>query len=149
MSFYMVIVVSLLFAFLLQIVFSMIQMKGFDQYYRSLRETGRVAIGKAKGGFHAGAVVMFAVDKDGIILKGCFMRGFTIAARFRNYDHFNGTAIGDIKKSDCNKIGIPLTRAVLDASSNYNIIMGGGEIAETPGLLTRAANILFGKTKRA
>ena len=74
---FMVIAVAMLTAFILQFLFQMVQMRSFNKYYTRLRKMGRVAIGKAKGGFHAGAIVMFAIDQDGVILKGCFMRGFT------------------------------------------------------------------------
>ena len=67
----------------------MVQMKSFNKFYTKLRKKGRVAIGKAKGGFHAGAIVMFAIDQDGVIIDGCFMRGFTMLARFKNWDFFN------------------------------------------------------------
>ena len=56
----MVIAVAMLAAFCLQFLFQMVQMKSFNKFYTKLRKKGRVAIGKAKGGFHAGAIVMFA-----------------------------------------------------------------------------------------
>ena len=72
---FMVIAVAMLAAFCLQFLFQMVQMKSFNKFYTKLRKKGRVAIGKAKGGFHAGAIVMFAIDQDGVIIDGCFMRG--------------------------------------------------------------------------
>ena len=76
MSYYLLIAGALLTAFILQFLFSMVQMKGFNVHYGRMRKIGRVAIGKSKGGFHAGAMVMFAIDKRGMIKEGCFMRGF-------------------------------------------------------------------------
>ena len=134
---FMVVAVALLSAFILQFLFQMVQMRSFNKYYTRLRKMGRVAIGKAKGGFHAGAIVMFAIDQDGVILKGCFMRGFTMFARFKDWDFFNGIDVGTIKKTDCQTIGVSLRRAVLDAYTNYNTIMSGGKVEENPGLLTR------------
>ena len=119
---FMVIAVAMLAAFCLQFLFQMVQMKSFNKFYTKLRKKGRVAIGKAKGGFHAGAIVMFAIDQDGVIIDGCFMRGFTMLARFKNWDFFNGIDVGTIKKDDCATIGVSLRRAVLNASSNYNTI---------------------------
>ena len=60
---FMVIAVAMLAAFCLQFLFQMVQMKSFNKFYTKLRKKGRVAIGKAKGGFHAGAIVMF--DRSG------------------------------------------------------------------------------------
>lgn len=61
---FMVIAVAMLAAFCLQFLFQMVQMKSFNKFYTKLRKKGRVAIGKAKGGFHAGAIVMFC-DRSG------------------------------------------------------------------------------------
>ena len=65
MSYYLLIAGALLTAFILQFLFSMVQMKGFNVHYGRLRKIGRVAIGKSKGGFHAGAMVMFAIVSCG------------------------------------------------------------------------------------
>ena len=63
MSYFMIVAVGFLAALILQFLMQMVQMKSFNQYYTKLRKMGRVAIGKAKGGFHAGAIVMFAIDQ--------------------------------------------------------------------------------------
>lgn len=148
MSYFMIIAVAMLTAFVLQFLMQLVQMKSFNKYYTKLRRMGRVAIGKAKGGFHAGAIVMFAIDQDGVIIKGCFMRGFTMFARFKDWDFFNGIDVGTITKEDCNTIGISLRRAVLNASSNYNTIMSGGEVLEKPGLLTRIGDRIYGVNRK-
>ena len=115
---FMVIAVAMLAAFCLQFLFQMVQMKSFNKFYTKLRKKGRVAIGKAKGGFHAGAIVMFAID------------------------------VGTIKKDDCATIGVSLRRAVLNASSNYNTIMSGGEVLEKPSLFTRIGDKIYGVNKK-
>ena len=136
---FMVIAVAMLAAFCLQFLFQMVQMKSFNKFYTKLRKKGRVAIGKAKGGFHAGAIVMFAIDQDGVIIDGCFMK---------NWDFFNGIDVGTIKKDDCATIGVSLRRAVLNASSNYNTIMSGGEVLEKPSLFTRIGDKIYGVNKK-
>ena len=141
---FMVIAVAMLAAFCLQFLFQMVQMKSFNKFYTKLRKKGRVA----KGGFHAGAIVMFAIDQDGVIIDGCFMRGFTMLARFKNWDFFNGIDVGTIKKDDCATIGVSLRRAVLNASSNYNTIMSGGEVLEKPSLFTRIGDKIYGVNKK-
>ena len=55
-------------AFLAQYALGMIQMKSFTKNFGQLRKKGKVAIGKKKGAFKAGSIVMFAVDDNGIIL---------------------------------------------------------------------------------
>lgn len=145
---FMVIAVAMLAAFSLQFVFQLVQMRSFNKYYSKLRKQGRVAIGKAKGGFHAGAIVLFAIDQDGVILNGSFMRGFTMLARFKDWDFFNGIDVGTITKDDCATIGVSLRRAVLDASSNYNTIMSGGEVLEKPSLFQRIGDKIYGVNKK-
>ena len=145
---FMVIAVAMLAAFSLQFVFQLVQMRSFNKYYSKLRKQGRVAIGKAKGGFHAGAIVLFAIDPDGVILNGSFMRGFTMLARFKDWDFFNGIDVGTITKDDCATIGVSLRRAVLDASSNYNTIMSGGEVLEKPSLFQRIGDKIYGVNKK-
>lgn len=145
---FMVIAVAMLAAFSLQFVFQLVQMRSFNKYYSKLRKQGRVAIGKAKGGFHAGAIVLFAIDQDGVILNGSFMRGFTMLARFKDWDFFNGIDVGTITKDDCATIGVSLRRAVLDASSNYNTIMSGGEVLEKPSLFQRVGDKIYGVNKK-
>ncbi len=62
-------------AFMLQYLFTFIQMKDFNRHYSTLRKMGRVAIGKVKGVLRAGAIVMFAIDQQGTILAGDPCRG--------------------------------------------------------------------------
>ena len=54
-----------------------------------------------------------------------------------------------ITKEDCKGMEYSLRRSVLNAASNYNTIMDGGEVVETPGLLTRIADMLLGKSRKA
>ena len=68
-------------AFALQYLLTFLQMKSFMGSYRSLRQKGRVAIGKAKGAFRAGAIAMFAIDGSGNILEGSCLQGVTVFAR--------------------------------------------------------------------
>ncbi|MDD3185069.1 MAG: transcriptional regulator GutM [Anaerostipes sp.] len=145
MTYYLLIAGTLLAAFLLQFVFSMYQMRSFNAFYTKLRKMGRVAIGKSKGIIYAGCIAMFAVDENGIIIAGSCMEGVTFLAKFKEFDQFNGRFVGSLTKEDCAGIGVPKQRAVVNASSNYNTAMSGGEIVEKPGLLTRIANVVYGK----
>jgi len=136
-------------AFLLQYVLTFIQMKSFTAHYSKLRRKGRVAIGKVKGGFNAGSIAMFAIDKDGIILEGSYMQGITVFARLKELKGFEGKNVGILTKADCEKLAKPLTKAILEASSNYKVIMGGGEVVESPTPLKRLGNIFTAKKIKA
>ena len=51
------------------------QMRDFSREFAKLKRRGRVAVGRKSGGFHAGAIVMFLLDGDGIILEGKALEG--------------------------------------------------------------------------
>ena len=131
-------------AFALQYLLTFLQMKHFMASYRRLRQKGRVAIGKARGAFRAGAIAMFAIDGSGSILEGSYLQGVTVFARARVLKGFEGMDVGDLKPRDCKRMRLsgPVTKAVLEASSNYRILMSGGELKEEPAPLTKAAGAL-------
>jgi len=136
-------------AFILQYMLTFIQMKSFTAHYSKLRKKGRVAIGKIKGGFYAGSIAMFAIDENGIILEGSYMQGITVFARLKELKGFEGKNVGILTKADCKNLAKPLTKAILEASSNYNVIMGGGEVVEPPSPLQRLGNIFTAKKLKA
>lgn len=124
------VLVSLGIAYVLQFLLTMIQMKDFNLNFRDLRKMGRVAIGKKKGGFVAGSIVMFAIDDKGIILKGMYLSGVTVLARFKEINDFNGVDISTITEEQVKSYSKQVQKAILDASSNYITITNCGEIEE-------------------
>ena len=138
-------------AFLLQYALTFLQMQSFTKVYKEYRYEGwRAAIGKFKGAVRAGAIVMFAIDKDGVIVKGTAMQGVTILARFRSFDRFNGRNVGDLSEQDCRdlKLSSSMTRAVVDANRNYLTIMSGEEVPMPPSPMQKAGNFLTGGFRR-
>lgn len=124
------VLISLGIAYVLQFLLTMIQMKDFNLNFRDLRKMGRVAIGKKKGGFVAGSIVMFAIDDEGIILKGMCLSGVTVLARFKEINDFNGVDISTITEEQVKSYSKQVQKAILDASSNYITITNCGEIEE-------------------
>lgn len=124
------VLVSLGIAYVLQFLLTMIQMKDFNLNFRDLRKMGRVAIGKKKGGFVAGSIVMFAIDDKGIILKGMCLSGVTVLARFKEINDFNGVDITTITEEQVKSYSKQVQKSILDASSNYITITNCGEIEE-------------------
>lgn len=124
------VLISLGIAYVLQFLLTMIQMKDFNLNFRDLRKMGRVAIGKKKGGFVAGSIVMFAIDDKGIILKGMYLSGVTVLARFKEINDFNGVDITTITEDQVKPYSKQVQKAILDASSNYITITNCGEIEE-------------------
>lgn len=152
MTYFWIVAIGFLFASCLQFLFQMYQMKSFNICYGRLRRQGRVAIGKSRGFFYAGCIVMFAIDQDGIIIDSAYMKGFTMLAKFKDWDFFNGHDVGAITEEDCKGLPVPLKRASLDASKSYIIIMSGGEVKERPGLITGAiqkvGGVIYGTSRK-
>ena len=114
--------------YILQCLFALKQMKEFSKSFSAMRKLGRVAIGRTTGILQAGAIVMFAIDEEGVILQGKRMMGVTVLAKFKEFNQFVGKNVGEIAEEDTRGLARPLRKAVLDASMNYNIIMSGGQI---------------------
>jgi DNA-binding transcriptional regulator of glucitol operon len=146
---FMFLIICFGIAFILQYMLTFIQMKSFTANYSKLRRKGRVAIGKVKGGFRAGCIAMFAIDENGIILEGSYMQGVTVFARIKELKGFEGKEVGILTEADCKSLSKPLIKAILEASSNYNVIMGGGVVVEPPSPLQRLGNIFTAKKLKA
>lgn len=125
------IIISLGLAYVIQFLLTMLQMKNFNLNFRDLRRMGRVAIGKKKGGFVAGSIAMFAIDDNGIILKGLYLSGVTVLARFKELNEFNGIDIAALKEEHVKQYPKQVKKAILDASSNYITITNGGDVEES------------------
>ena len=80
-------------AYILQIIFGLKQLKHFNTTYSELRKKGRVAIGRRSGKIKAGTIVMFAVDRKGMILDAKRMQGVTVVARFKPMPSYIGQDI--------------------------------------------------------
>lgn len=72
-----------------QTILGLRQFKKFNNHIKELRKKGRVAIGRARGHFTAGVLVLFVIDSDCRILRGEIMEGRTVFAGFRAFEHFN------------------------------------------------------------
>ncbi|MBF0715586.1 transcriptional regulator GutM [Gemelliphila palaticanis] len=136
--------ILLLFAFILQYLFTYIQMQSFNKHYRKLRNMGRVVIGRKKGLFRAGAIIMLAIDNKNKVISGSTMQGVTVLARFKNFDSFNGLDVGTITERDCKAISLSksLTMATLDGVLNYKTVSRGEEIEIKPSPLVRLSKKL-------
>lgn len=128
--------------FLLQGILSVIQMRHFSKEFVKLRRRGKVACGRKSGGFHAGAIVMFLIDEDGIIQEGKKLMGVTVLARVTNLPGFEGKFVGGLTQADLPKYGKNLRKAILDASNTYNKFMAGEVIPEPPSPFQRVGRTL-------
>lgn len=148
-----IVIVSLGAAWLLQYFFSFKQSQAFGKLFVELRRKGRVAMGRFKGGFVQGAIVLFVVDDDGVILEGHKLQGITVAARFNRFDLYDGQDLHEIDPALTKRFGGPAVKAVENARDNLRIVTAGGQPPEPPTALTRLLRRLptpkFMKTKKA
>lgn len=129
--------IFLILGYLLQCFFTTFQLKDFSKTYRELNKQGKVAIGKVSGAVNSGAIVMFAVGCDGVIINGAYMIGVTIFARFKYFTDFNSKNVANLNEEDVKHLTKSLRRAILDSTKNYNIVASGGEIPEKLSLLQK------------
>ncbi|MFT3888088.1 MAG: transcriptional regulator GutM [Arachnia sp.] len=132
-----IVVISLGVAWAAQSFFSFRQSQAFAKLFVALRRKGRVAMGRFKGGLVQGAIVLFAVDDDGVILEGHKLQGVTVAARFRPFDLYTGQNLHDIDPELARRYGGPARKAVENARENLRIVTAGGQPPEPPSALTR------------
>lgn len=85
--------IIVILAYGVQIILGMKQLKHFNKVYAELRKKGRVAIGRRSGKIKSGTIVMFAIDKEGLVLDARKMQGVTVAAHFKQMPNFIGQDI--------------------------------------------------------
>ena len=106
---------------ILQTVFGLWQFKKFNRHLKNLRQVGRVAIGRARGRFSAGVLILFVIDSDCKILKGEIMKGRTILADFKPFEKFNGLTLFELDEKLCKSLKLDRqeTLAVVSARQDY------------------------------
>ena len=109
------------FVWVAQTVLGFRQFKKFNNHIKELRQEGRVAIGRARGHFAAGVLVLFIIDDQCKILRGEIMEGRTVFAGFKPFDNFNGLTLFELSDELCKtmKLSRQQTAAVLSAQQEY------------------------------
>ena len=109
------------FVWIAQTVLGFRQFKKFNNHIKELRREGRVAIGRARGRFAAGVLVLFVIDDDCRILRGEIMEGRTVFAGFKPFEHFNGLTLFELNENLCKsmKLSRQQTTAVISAQQEY------------------------------
>ena len=104
-----------------QTVLGLRQFKKFNNHIKELRQEGRVAIGRARGHFTAGVLVLFVIDSDCRIMRGEIMEGRTVFAGFKPFDNFNGLTLFELSENLCKsmKLSRQQTLAVISAQQEY------------------------------
>lgn len=103
---------------ILQGILGFYQMRHFNKHFKILRQQGRVAIGRAKGRFAAGVVVLFCLNGQGRIVKAERMAGVSIFARLSPFTLFDGCEML-ILRERLGQVDKQTGKAVLNAVENY------------------------------
>lgn len=104
-----------------QTVLGLRQFKKFNAHLKEMRKEGRVAIGRARGHFMAGVLVLFVIDEQCRILRGEIMEGRTVFAGFSPFEKFNGLTLFELSEDLCKnmKLNSRQTAAVISAQQEY------------------------------
>lgn len=105
----------------LQTALTLWQFRRFNRRLKELRQSGPVAIGKAKGRFLAGAIVLLCIDADCCIVKGEIMEGVTVFAKCPPFSALNGLNLLDLSEALCEEQGLTRQqiKAALSARQDY------------------------------
>lgn len=106
---------------ILQTVLGLWQFKKFSNHIRDLRGSGRVAIGRARGRFLAGVIVLLVIDNYCRITKGEIMEGRTVFAGFKEFNILNGLTLFELSDELCKSLNLDFQKsvAVMSAKQDY------------------------------
>lgn len=105
----------------LQTALTLWQFRRFNHRLKELRLLGPVAIGKVKGRFLAGAIVLLCINEDCRIVKGEIIEGVTVFARCRPFPALEGLNLLDLSEPLCIECGLTRqqVKAALNARQDY------------------------------
>ena len=106
---------------ILQTVFGFLQFKRFSNHLKDLRSLGRVAIGRARGRFLSGVIILLVIDNYCRIIKGEIMEGRTVFADFKEFNLINGLTLIELSDELCKSLNLTSQQstAVLSAKQDY------------------------------
>lgn len=100
------------------------QAKDFTTSFNEIRKYGNVIVGKDKQYFIYGVILILACDNNGYITKGKIMEGFSVFARFKDFDVLNGQSIYDLKEEEEKMKKIRSKRRKKKGSSLLQVVNG-------------------------
>ncbi|WP_025025612.1 transcriptional regulator GutM [Caldalkalibacillus mannanilyticus] len=124
-------------AWLLQSFLGFFQIKNFNKHFSQLRRKGRVAIGRKKGFFRAGTVILIAINKSNQILEAKKMQGVTVFSRVKPLRGLDGKNLLKLTMQDLHIYDKLTVAAIQDAATNLKIISKGGEVPIQKSLFER------------
>lgn len=85
--------IAILLAWILQALFNHIQVKNIQETFSHLGRKGDLLTGAQKDILRGGCIFAMVINNNGIIRKTMYMKGYTVFARFREFDRFNGKSL--------------------------------------------------------
>lgn len=106
---------------ILQTALGFWQFKKFSNHLKQMRAEGRVAIGRARGQFSAGVIVLLVIDNYCRIIRGEIMEGRTVFADFKPFNVLNGLTLFELSDELCKslKLSFQQSVAVISAKKEY------------------------------
>lgn len=122
---FIVLIILGVIAWAINCLFGLMQIKDFNKNYMELRRIGKVAIGRKKGYFQAGTIVLILIDEEGIVVSSRKMQGVSVFARVREFKGLEGMSLSNITKEKLKGFNKLMRIAILDATKIYNTFKGG------------------------
>ena len=110
-------IILIILVWALQCVFTLFQLKYFNREYINLRKKGFVLIGKQRSRISRGCVILLLITRDGEILDGKVMNGYTVFTRFKTLAFVKNRNI--MENWEDEKIDSVIKKALYNAQSNY------------------------------
>ena len=110
-------IILIILVWALQCVFTLFQLKYFNREYINLRKKGFVLIGKQRSRISRGCVILLLITRDGEILDGKVMNGYTVFTRFKTLASVKNRNI--MENWEDEKIDSVIKKALYNAQSNY------------------------------
>ena len=110
-------IILIIFVWALQCIFTLFQLKYFNREYINLRKKGFVLIGRQRSRISRGCVILLLITREGEILDGRVMNGYTVFTKFRALPSVKNRNIMENWENE--KIDAVIKKALYNAQSNY------------------------------
>ena len=110
-------IILIILVWALQCVFTLFQLKYFNREYINLRKKGFVLIGRQRSRISRGCVILLLITREGEILDGRVMNGYTVFTKFRALLSVKNRNIMENWENE--KIDAVIKKALYNAQSNY------------------------------
>jgi len=136
---YLIILIGV--AWLVQSFLGFLQIRHFNKHFVEMRRVGKVAIGRKRGLFRAGTVVMLGVNSRKEIIDARKMQGVTVLSKVKPLKGLEKKNILKITEAELKKFDVLTAASIQDAVAQYKtVVLQGGEVKEHPSLFKKISN---------